>query len=227
MTVAEPMTLLTDLLLGGLGLLLARALWREAPGSGRRAVRWWALALVATGVAALAGGIWHGFHHRWAPLTGWLLWRLTVWSVGLGSCAMLLATFQARVRPPLRRPLQRLAAAQFALYALWMLGHGDFLWVIVDYAPALLVVLGLHGRAFWRRRLPADGWMVAGVMVSIAAAAVQVLGLAPHTRFNHNDLYHLIQMAALVCFYRGARGLHDLEPVDRMVPMAPIAAQQP
>ena len=220
------MTLLTDLLLGGLGLALARALWREARGAGRRAARWWVVALTAAGVAALAGGVWHGFHHLWSPLTGWLLWRLTVWSVGLGSCAMLLATFQARLLPPLRRALQLAAIAQFALYALWMLGHGDFLWVIADYAPALLVVAGLHAAAFWRDRLSADGWMVAGVMVSLAAAAVQALGVAPHPRFNHNDLYHVVQMAALFCFYRGARLLQDREAAAPS-PTSAITVQEP
>ena len=227
MTVAEPMTLLTDLLLGGLGLVLARSLWRQARSSAYPAAKWWSLALLATGIAALAGGIWHGFHHRWSPLTGWLLWRLTVWSVGLGSCAMLIATFQARVHPPLRQRLQTLAVIEFALYGLWMLGHGDFLWVIADYAPAMLVVLGLHGWAFARRRLPADGWMVAGVIVSFAAAAVQALELAPHPRFNHNDLYHLIQMGALACFYRGARGLRDLPVEPAAIPIVPIAVQEP
>lgn len=218
MIVAEPMTLLTDLLLGGLGLTLARRLSHTARGDGRRAARWWVLALAAAGLAALAGGIWHGFHQGWAPLTGWLLWRATVWSVGVASCAMLVATFHARVRAPLRGKLQILAVVQFAIYGLWMIGHSDFQWVIADYVPAMAVVLGLHGWAFWRRRLPADGWMVAGVAVSLAAAAVQALELAPDPRFNHNDLYHVIQMAALACFYRGARGLLDLDPAASPAP---------
>lgn len=222
MIVAEPMTLLTDLLLGGLGLALARRLSRHARGDGHRAARWWVLALAAAGLAALAGGIWHGFHQHWAPLTGWLLWRVTVWSVGVASCAMLVATFHARVRAPLRGKLQILAVLQFAVYGLWMIGHSDFQWVIADYVPAMAVVLGLHGWAFWRRRLPADGWMVAGVAVSLVAAAVQALELAPDPRFNHNDLYHVIQMAALVCFYRGARGLLDLDPIASAAP-APTA----
>ena len=32
--------------------------------------------------------------------------------------------------------------------------------------------------------------------------------LAEH--FNHNDLYHVIQMVGLYCFYRGALALHEL-----------------
>jgi hypothetical protein len=41
---------------------------------------------------------------------------------------------------------------------------------------------------------------------------VQATGLAPHPNFNHNDLYHVIQIAAMVLLYRGARRLSDLAP---------------
>jgi hypothetical protein len=30
-----------------------------------------------------------------------------------------------------------------------------------------------------------------------------------HRHFNHNDLYHVIQVAAMLLFYRGARRLTD------------------
>jgi hypothetical protein len=51
--------------------------------------------------------------------------------------------------------------------------------------------------------------MVAGVAVSIAAAAVQASGLDLHQHFNHNDLYHLVQLGALLLYYRGVRLLTD------------------
>ncbi len=51
---------------------------------------------------------------------------------------------------------------------------------------------------------PAASWLIAGVVVSGAGAAVQLKRVAPHPRFNHNDLYHVIQVAALYLFYRVA-----------------------
>ena len=48
-----------------------------------------------------------------------------------------------------------------------------------------------------------------GVGVSIAAAAVQASGFELHRHFNHNDLYHVMQIAAMAAFYRGARKLSD------------------
>jgi hypothetical protein len=58
-------------------------------------------------------------------------------------------------------------------------------------------------------------WLKRAVAVSVAGLAVLVLKLAPHRHFNHNDLYHLIQMAGLYCLYRGAELLHGLSGSDR------------
>jgi hypothetical protein len=53
-------------------------------------------------------------------------------------------------------------------------------------------------------------WMKRAIGVSLAGLAVLVLKLAPHRHFNHNDLYHVIQMGGLYCLYRGAVLLHGL-----------------
>jgi hypothetical protein len=45
------------------------------------------------------------------------------------------------------------------------------------------------------------------VGVSLLAAGIQASGFAPHPRFNHNDLYHLIQIGAMLLLYSGARRL--------------------
>ena len=46
--------------------------------------------------------------------------------------------------------------------------------------------------------------VLAAIALSIVAALVQQLHLAPAPWFNHNDLYHLIQALGLVAFYRAA-----------------------
>jgi hypothetical protein len=44
----------------------------------------------------------------------------------------------------------------------------------------------------------------AGVFVSVAGVAVQQSGWGLHQHFNHNDIYHLIQIVGLYYFYRFA-----------------------
>jgi len=61
-------------------------------------------------------------------------------------------------------------------------------------------------------------WLKRAIGVSLAGLAVLVLKLSPHPHFNHNDLYHLIQMGGLFCLYRGAvllNGLSGLSGSDR------------
>ena len=58
-------------------------------------------------------------------------------------------------------------------------------------------------------------WLKRAVAVSLAGLAVLVLKLAPQRHFNHNDVYHLIQMGGLYCLYRGAELLHGLNGSGR------------
>ena len=52
-------------------------------------------------------------------------------------------------------------------------------------------------------------WIIGGVLVSFGAAGIQQSGIALHQHFNHNDIYHVVQMAGVYLLYRGARLLRD------------------
>jgi len=96
------------------------------------------------------------------------------------------------------------AVLQFAVYAIWMATHNDFRYVIYDYAPAMIVVLLLQ----FIFRQPASPWIIGGILLSFGAAGVQLTGIQFHKYFNHNDLYHLLQMVAMWLLYRGGLLLH-------------------
>jgi len=115
----------------------------------------------------------------------------------------------ATITNPLKKILLGAAALQFLLYAVWMLNHNDFKYVIYDYAPAMIAVLVLHIYAFLGERDPGSPWIVAGVVISFFAAGVQQSGFSLHEHFNYNDIYHIIQMGGLYLFYRGAMLLQD------------------
>lgn len=48
-------------------------------------------------------------------------------------------------------------------------------------------------------------WLTTLVLVVAVAAAVQQLHVSPTAAFNHNDLYHVLQLLALFGFYRAAQ----------------------
>ena len=188
MTIHEPMTLATDYLLAASALVFAAGLWRRA--------RLWSLAFVCTAVASLAGGSYHGFGPLLEPAIARALWKITLFAVGCASFFLLSGTSRA---------LAAFAAIKLVVYASWMITHDDFVWVIADYGSTLLIVAAMFVARWLRQRHPAAPWIVASIAVSVIAALVQQSGFALHRHFNHNDLYHLIQIVALWLLYRGGR----------------------
>ena len=202
----EPMTVLTDLLLTGwCGYLGARLL---AGGAGR-AQRWWGTAFCASAVAALCGGLWHALAPQLAAPLAALLWSATLWAIGFASAGFLLAAARATLSPRPARWLRWIALGKLLLYLLWSLGRDDFLPALLDYAPTLLLVLLLFAWRYRQTRLAAAPWVCAGIFTAFAAATVQAARLAPHPAFNHNDLYHLLQLLAFWLLFRGGRLLRD------------------
>jgi hypothetical protein len=204
MILAEPMTLATDYLVAACGAFWGVSLARQRRAIEREAVGWWILGFAAVASAALVGGTYHGFGPMLGEPAARALWKVTVFAAGFVGFAILGAAFTSHFQGRLRAWLIAAAGAKLVLYSAWMATHDEFLWVAADYIGSLLVALALFATAWLRRRQPAAPWIVAGILVSIGAAGVQASGIALHRHFNHNDLYHLIQIAGLYLFYRGA-----------------------
>ena len=193
---AEPMTMATDYALAAVTGGLCFFLFRQAEQQSRKL---WGLAFAALAVAAALGGTYHGFLIE-------ALWTPTLLAVGIASFGMLAGSAIATTSGRLRRGLIALALAKLLVYSAWMPGHREFIYVVADTGAALLAIAVLHLFFFKNRE---SKWMLAGVAVSLAAAAVQASGFDLHPGFNHNDLYHVVQMAAMALFYSGARRMRD------------------
>ena len=191
---SEPMTVITDYLLGAVSAYLGWRLFQNR--AAERSRRWWSRAFVALALGAFLGGTWHGFaQSEW-------LWKATLLTVGIASSAMMIASAFATLPARGRSTVIGFAAATQLLYSAWVMVDDRFLVVVAETAIAFALVAALH---LWKW----NGAILAGVAVSLVAALVQASGWAPHPHFNHNDLYHVIQVVAMLLFYRGARTLKD------------------
>jgi hypothetical protein len=207
MTIHEPATLLTDILLGALASWLAWRLHRR-PAAGHPAGRWWVWSLALTAASALVGGAYHGFGPNFSGIVQSVWWVLTLLLICLISAAMSVSLLHEMVAPPAQRPWLTVIAFKFLAFAGAAAGHPQFVVVIIDYGLTMLlwtIVAALAGRV-WR------GWMLAGVGLSLVAAAVQQLRWGFSARFNHNDVYHVIQAGALVAFYRAGAKFSGPDP---------------
>jgi 4-amino-4-deoxy-L-arabinose transferase-like glycosyltransferase len=208
--ISEPMTVLTDYALAGVTAWLSWLLYRAR--GGRRARSYWTLAFAALALGALFGGTWHGFAPVFPEIAVVLLWKATVLSIGVASFGMLAGSATATVSPGAANAFAWIATAKLALYSGWTFFRSEYIWVIADTGLALAAVAALHAWSAIRRRDRASLWILGGVGVSVLAAAVQAGGFAPHPYFNHNDLYHVIQIGAMLLLHAGARRLDTGDP---------------
>lgn len=202
MTIHEPATLATDLLLAVLGGWLAWRLRRRMPAA-NLAAHWWSRTLALTAVSAFVGGTYHGFAPDFPAAFGAAWWIATLFSISLLAAAMAMSLLHELVPPAGQRRWLVLITFKFAAFGGAVLNHPHFIMVIIDYG---LVMALWAGAALWGRR-PWRGWMLAGIGLSVAAAVVQQLRWGVSPRFNHNDVYHVIQAFALITFYRAGRKL--------------------
>ena len=161
MQITEPVTMLTDYALAAASLYFAYLLARILGPRNRVSAWLWCAAFLASAVAALLGGIYHGFALDFDTATLRSMWNVAVFVMGLSSGCM---------------------------------------------------VGGIHA-AYLRREDGTVKWIASGVLVTLIGLTVQQTGFRRHSEFNHNDIYHLIQIAAFYLLFRGARTLSDRQTV--------------
>ena len=207
--VTEPMTVLTDVVLAALALLFAVRLGHRAAVDDSASGAWLAGAQLATGFAALIGAITHATDPlRDAGLRD-RLWRSTLYTSGFIGAATLASVAYFAARGSLRSTILACAVLKLLVFMRRAARTPEFSVAAADYGIALAALLVGAVIEMVRRRAPGMTWLIAGVLVSVVGGIVQARRIAPHRQFNHNDLYHAIQMAALYAFYRGGMLLVD------------------
>lgn len=195
--IAEPVTLLTDYLLAGWTAWLG---WRVA----RERRTLWSAALLAMAAAALLGGTWHGFQQRMPDLAQVILWKATMACIGMVSLFLLSASARDFLPRIWANRVVVLAGIEFLLFLVWIMGHDTFIVAVIDYLPSLVLCGAMA--FFARHRHHGAPWIIAAILLILLGTSLQQLGISIHNNFNHNDLYHCIQIVANTLLARGARG---------------------
>ncbi len=194
--IAEPATLVTDYVMAGLAAWFCLGLAK----TGRR---WWSAAFGALAVSSLLGGTWHGFQLELPTGLGAVLWKLTLASASVCSCFLLVAAAQL-LTASLRTLVVVVAVAKLLPFLVLIWIAPAFLKVLADFAISFALA-GLIGFVA-RERAPGFGFrLAAGIGLFILGGTIQALKLAPHVWFNHNDLFHLVQIAANTALFLAAR----------------------
>ena len=175
--------------------------------------RLWGAGFFFIGLGALLGGASHGFAAYLGDIANSVVWKGTVYTIGLSLVFVVAGSVAgAPLKPSTARTFRILNVIVFILYAAWMIRHDDFLYVIYYYGPAMLVVAAIYGMAHLRYRSEGALDILSGVVITLLGAAVQQSGISIHAHFNHNDLFHVIQVVGLLLFFRGASVLRAEAP---------------
>ena len=200
--------LLTALLFRGLAGGNAPGESARRGGAGRATLRRsFAIFFASAGIAALAGGTVHGFFLSEDSVAGAVLWRIALLALGVTAFAAWSIGGRLIFARPTARTIEALAAGELIVYAVVVLAVDQRYWIaIANYAPAV-IFLGLSFLVAYRKTpaRPALAGLV-GLALTIVAAIVQRRHVALHpVYFNHNALYHLVQMTAFVLIFVAGR----------------------
>lgn len=202
MILQEPLTVLTDYLLSALAFFFFVRLTGRFRANASRFELLWGLMFFMISAGAAFGGTAHGFKGYFPQTVQAAVWKGAVFSIGLASFFMLAAYFERVFQGGVRSLLTAAAVLKLAVYLIVMTFQDRFVFVIADYLFSMAAVLVLSMVSLKGGDRGAL-YIVLGITVSFAAAGVQMssLFLGP---LNHNDLYHVLQMAACLLLYKAA-----------------------
>ena len=201
-------TFVTDLVLALVAWSFAWRLAHRARNAYSASIKFWILAFVTIGLAAIQGALLHGFRHSLPPLVISGLRVGVVWSLNATAyvLAMALLSFGVPRSSTLYGRIQALLSLKFVFFLILAAIKPVFIIAIIDYSLSFIVAIAVHTKKI---RHPASPWILAGVVVSITAALIQSLQISFSTSFNHNDLYHVVQIVGLSLFYVGCLRISD------------------
>ena len=173
----------------------------------------WLIFFSSIAVASFTGGSVHGFFLDESSVGFKILWPLTLLSIGItASAAWVLVGLFAFGQKALK-PSIIFSSACFLIYSIVVLAFSqNFLVVIVNYMPPILLLFFTAIKEFRRTKLKSYTWIAIGIAISLLAAYFQQAKIAIHPQyFTHNSTYHLIQAFGLASLFYGASGLTHAE----------------
>ncbi len=194
----EPDVALTDFGLAlESGVLTVLLLRRRAPPG--EPLRFWFLVFFSSaGLAALLGGVVHGFLLDAPAQLVDSLWLMIVVATGLTALSCWAIGARILFHEKAVRLVFFMTLLLFAAYLVVVLFVSPSFRVVVvnSTAAAAFLLIGYLG-AYRRTRRPELTWGIAGIALILLAGALQESGLDLHPRFTHNAFYHVVVGIAL------------------------------
>jgi uncharacterized protein DUF6962 len=203
----ERTTAATDAALALLALAGAAYLARAVPPSYARRI--WQAALLALSLASTLGAIAHGIIMSEARRE--TLWQPLYLLLGVTMALFVVGAVDAWRGPAAaRRLLLPMLGLALVFYGVTRAAQGDFLVFVLFEAAALIFSLVVYLRLAYLRTRRGAGLMALALAVSLVAGAVQASGpmsVRLVWAFDHNGIFHLLQLVGVSLLLLGLRRL--------------------
>ncbi|OLS26296.1 MAG: hypothetical protein HeimC2_15400 [Candidatus Heimdallarchaeota archaeon LC_2] len=153
------------------------------------------LMFLATAIGAFAGGTAHGFTEYLGKHQK-LTWSIAVQSIGIATTFFELGIIFEYFSGILRTTLILIVVIQLLAYEYWILSKEEikFSNVIINYGSTTVIGLVYLTIKYIDVQNTEIGYLIIAIVIGFVAAGIQQKGLTLHKHFNHNDIYHIIQM---------------------------------
>lgn len=201
----EQTTAITDVLLAICSLYVIYSIYRIGKKVDGIKTRIWVGAFGLLFIGALLGSIAHGV--KMSPSLNYIIWQPLNFSLG-----MAIAMFASGViydwkgfhLPKIIFIILIVTGSLF--YAITIFIPDSFIVFILYEAVAMMFSLILYIFLWIKKEFPGSSFMALGILVTIIAAIVQAINsifLTFILEFDHNGLFHIIQIAGLLLLKRG------------------------
>jgi hypothetical protein len=202
--ITELTTAATDAIIALVSVACLVALNRHQAGPPQRVKIWsWVFGLLA--FASLLGALAHGLELA-ATTRSWL-WPPLYLSLGLVVALFVVgAVFDFKGERAARISLYPMLGLALAFFTVTQVASGSFLIFVVYEVVAMLAVLGIYTMLAVKRQLDGANIIAAGILLNILAATIQASGTISVTfivPFDHNGVFHIVQIVALVTITLG------------------------
>ena len=203
----EQTTAFTDVLMAILATFVALRVRNMGKEIDRVKTRIWVWAFGLLAFASADGAIAHGL--QMSKLTNFILWQPLNLSLGIAIglfVAGVVYDYQNFSLP--HRLVPALLVVALAFFTITVIIPNAFIVFIIYEAIAMLFSLVVYIMLAMKGKVKGAGMMSAGILVTITAAVIQAIETIKTTfiwPFDHNSIFHIIQMIALVILMFGLK----------------------
>jgi hypothetical protein len=177
--------------------------------TGMSVQHYWGYSYSLIALGSFLGTVSHGFGPNFPEYISKIIWKLTVVSLGWTSFFLTIGSLHFIFPLTVIVWLKWVPITLLVIYHVVILINDQFKVAILFYAPGMIFACIVFGLGYLTFGLGSAGIVCMGLLMSFIAAGVQMKGITIHKYFNHNDLYHIIQLVALYIIYRGISNLWD------------------